>query len=205
MATMTGTAAVTLKRVEAHYPREVTLADDHPIQLQLMGERDVDAVLAFARTLPPNDLMYLKVNITERPVVQNWVDSIKAGRTLTVLATSAEQVLGEATLLHNATSWTRHLGEIRIQISPVARRRGLARLLTNEVDSIAKQLGLQLLTARMTLDQLAAQAVFRRLGFQREAVLWDYVITPDGRTRNVLVATKRLRNDSRTTTEDDCG
>ena len=72
MATMTGTDAVTLKRVEAHYPREVTLADDHPIQLQLMGERDVDAVLAFARTLPPNDLMYLKVNITEPPVVQNW-------------------------------------------------------------------------------------------------------------------------------------
>ena len=54
------------------------------------------------------------------------------------------------------------------------------------------QLGLRLLTARMTLDQSAAQAVFRRLGFQREAVLWDYAITPDGKTRNVLVATKRL-------------
>ena len=192
MATMTGTGAGALRRVEANYPREVTLADDHPIQLRLMGEPDVDAVLSFARTLPPDDLMYLRVNITEPPVVQSWVDSIKAGRTVTVLAASADQVLGEATLLHNATSWTRHLGEIRIQISPVARRRGLARLLATEVDSIAKQLGLQLLTARMTLDQLAAQAVFRRLGFQREAVLWDYVITPDGRTRNVLVATKRL-------------
>ena len=189
---MTGTAAGVLKQVEANYPREVTLADDQPIQLQLMGERDVDAVLAFARTLPPDDLMYLRLNITEPAVVQNWVNSIKAQRTVTVLATSADQVLGEATLLHNATSWTRHLGEIRIQISPTARRRGLARLLANEIDSIAKQLGLQLLSARMTLDQQAAQAVFRRLGFQREAVLWDYVITPDGRTRNVLVATKRL-------------
>ena len=124
--------------------------------------------------------------------MQHWVDLIAAGRTLTVLASSGDQVLGEATLLHNATSWTRHLGEIRIQISRIARRRGLAQLLANEIDSIAKQLGLQLLTARMTLDQTAAQAVFRRLGFQREAVLWDYVITPDGKTRNVLVATKRL-------------
>jgi RimJ/RimL family protein N-acetyltransferase len=49
-----------------------------------------------------------------------------------------------------------------------------------------------MLSARMTLDQVAAQAVFRRLGFQREAVLWDYVITQDGRTRNLLVATKHL-------------
>ena len=168
------------------------LADDHPIQLRLMGAMDVDAVLAFARALPADDLMYLQVNITEPSVVQYWVDSIAAGRTLTVLASSGDQVLGEATLLHNATSWTRHLGEIRIQISRIARRRGLARLLANEIDSIAKQLGLQLLTARMTLDQTAAQAVFRRLGFQREAVLWDYVMTPDGKTRNVLVATKRL-------------
>ncbi len=44
----------------------------------------------------------------------------------------------------------------------------------------------------MTLDQSEAQSVFSRLGFQREAVLWDYAITPDGKTRNVLVATKRL-------------
>ena len=77
-------------------------------------------------------------------------------------------------------------------MAPIARRRGIARILADEIDAIASELGLQLLTARMTLDQTAAQAVFRRLGFQREAVLWDYVITPDGKTRNVLVATKRL-------------
>ena len=192
MSTKTTTTFDVLKRIRTGYPREVMLADDHPIQLRLMGETDVEAVLEFARTLPANDLMYLQVNITEPSVVQHWVDSIAAGRTLTVLASSGDQVLGEATLLHNATSWTRHLGEIRIQISRIARRRGLARLLANEINSIAKQLGLQLLTARMTLDQTAAQAVFRRLGFQREAVLWDYVMTPDGKTRNVLVATKRL-------------
>ena len=49
-----------------------------------------------------------------------------------------------------------------------------------------------MLTARMTLDQAAAQAVFRRLGFQREAVLFDYVIDAEGRTRDLLVATKHV-------------
>ena len=192
MSATTGIDSDALERVRSRYPRDVQLADGHPVELRLMDESDVGAVLAFARTLPPDDLMYLRVNITETLVVQHWVESIASGRTLTVLAASADQVIGEATLLHNATSWTRHLGEIRIQISPIARRHGLARVLASEIDSIAKQLGLQLLTARMTLDQAAAQAVFRRLGFQREAVLWDYVITPDGKTRNVLVATKRL-------------
>lgn len=193
MATTTGTAtAEATRRVREQYPRQVTLPDGKALELRLMGPGDIDAVLAFARSLSPEDLMYLRVNVTEADAVDSWIDSIKRGRTITVLAVGGSQVVGEGTLLHHATTWTRHLGEIRLQISPTARRKGLGRLLANEIDAIAKILGLQMLTARMTLDQVAAQAVFRRLGFQREAVLWDYVITQDGRTRNVLVATKHL-------------
>ena len=176
---MTGSKASTggmhqdvLQRFAARYPREVTLSDNRRVTLALMGEKDIDAVLDFARTLPPDDLMFLQVNITERPVVQYWVESITAGRMITVLAKRNTTVLGEATLRHNEASWTRHLGELRIQIAQVARRGGLARLLATEIETVAKQLG--------------------QLGFQREAVLWDYVVTPDGTTRNVLIATKRL-------------
>ena len=183
-----------LRQIGSQYPRHVTLGDD-TIELRLMGEDDVDAVLEFARAMPPADLMYLVVNFTEESVVRHWVENIKAGKALTVLAVKGNKIVGESTLLHNATNWTRHLGEIRIQISPAARRHGLARMLADEIDRIARQLGLQLLTARMTLDQAAAQSVFGRLGFQREAVLWDYAITGDGRTRNVVVATKRLQHD----------
>ena len=179
------------ERIGNRYPREVRVGDTS-LRFRLMAESDVDAMVEFARTLPAEDLMYLRVNITDPPVVQQWVEGIKQGRTVTVLALKNAQVVGEGTLLHNATSWTRHLGELRIQISPSVRRQGLARLLANEIEAIAREFHLQLLTARMTLDQSEAQSVFSRLGFQREAVLWDYAMTPDGKTRNVLVATKRL-------------
>ena len=79
-----------------------------------------------------------------------------------------------------------------MQVAPQVRQFGLARTLVTEIEWYARELNLQMLTARMTLDQEAAQKVFRQLGFQREAVLWDYVITADGKTRNLLVATKRL-------------
>lgn len=181
-----------LQRVADRYPRQVTLSGNLRVTLSLMGEQDVGAVVDFARTFPPDDLMFLRVNITERPMVQYWVESIKAGRMITILAKRDAAVLGEATLRHHEATWTRHLGEIRLLIAPVARRRGLARLLAHEIETIARQLGLRLLTARMTLDQASAQTVFRQLGFQREAVLWDYAITPDNSMRNVLIATKRL-------------
>ena len=178
--------------VRAHYPRTVTLADGGTVTLRLKTPDDVEAVLAFAKSLDPDELLYLRVNITEPGVVERWAHYIEAGRTETVLALAGDSVAGEASLLHNRTSWTRHLGEIRLQVAPRHRRRGLARLLTDEVERIARTLNLRMLTARMTLDQTAAQSFFRQIGFQREAVLWDYVMTADGRTRNLLVATKRL-------------
>ena len=179
------------EQIAGRYPREVRVGDTS-LQLRLMGESDVDAMVEFAKTLPGEDLLYLRVNITEAPVVRQWIEGIRQGRTVTVLALKHDQVVGEGTLLHNATSWTRHLGELRIQVSPSVRRQGLARVLAGEIEAIAREFRLQLLSARMTLDQSEAQSVFSRLGFQREAVLWDYAITPDGKTRNVLVATKRL-------------
>lgn len=178
--------------VRERYPRTVTLADGRELTLRLMTRGDVEAVLAFAKSLDPDELLYLRVNITEPGVVERWAHYIETGRTETVLALDGESVAGEASLLHNRTSWTRHLGEIRLQVAPPHRRRGVARLLTDEVEWIARTLDLRMLTARMTLDQTAAQSFFRRIGYQREAVLWDYVMTADGRTRNLLVATKRL-------------
>ena len=178
--------------IQARYPRTVPLAGGGTLTLRLMTRDDVAAVLAFAKSLDPDELLYLRVNITEPGVVERWAHYIEAGRTETVLALDGESVAGEVSLLHNRTSWTRHLGEIRLQVAPRHRRRGLARLLVDEAEWIARALNLRMLTARMTLDQTAAQSFFRQIGFQREAVLWDYVMTVDGRTRNLLVATKRL-------------
>ena len=137
-------------------------------------------------------MLFLRINITERSAVERWAHYVETGRTYTVLAVDGDRVVGEASLLHSTASWTRHIGEIRMQVIPEARRNGLARVLAEEIEWIAKQMSLTMLTARMTLEHEAAQKVFRQLGFQREAVLWDYVMTADGQTRNLLVATKRL-------------
>ena len=178
--------------IAKRYPTEVELGNHRKFGIRLMVPTDVEAVLTFAKCLALNDLLFLRINITERSAVERWAHYIETGRTYTVLAVDGDRVVGEASLLHSTASWTRHIGEIRMQVIPEARRTGLARVLAEEIEWIAKQMSLTMLTARMTLEQEAAQKVFRQLGFQREAVLWDYVMTADGQTRNLLVATKRL-------------
>ena len=178
--------------IAKRYPTKIELGNARKFGIRLMVPTDVEAVLTFAKCLDLNDLLFLRINITERSAVERWAHYIETGRTYTVLAVDGDRVVGEASLLHSTASWTRHIGEIRMQVIPEARRNGLARVIAEEIEWIAKQMSLTMLTARMTLEQEAAQKVFRRLGFQREAVLWDYVMTADGQTRNLLVATKRL-------------
>ena len=192
MATSPDISTDKIAPVRARYPHQVTLANGRTGELRLMGDEDRDAVLAFARNLPADSLVYLQTNITKPEVVDEWLSNISHGRTITILAYEEGRLIGEGSLDRSATTWTRHIGEIQLQIAPEGQRLGLGRILANEIDTIAKLCGLQMITARMTLDQVAAQAVFRRLGFQREAVLWNYVIAADGKTRNLLIATKRL-------------
>lgn len=157
------------------------------VTFRLMEASDRDAVLAFAQALPDHDLLFLRMDITNPEVVDGWVRNIEAGRTITVLADAGGKVVGYGSLHHDEILWTRHLGEIRILVSPDFRGRGLGRKLASETVAIAREVGLRKLTVQMTADQGGARQVFEQLGFKPEALLADWVIARDGRTHDLLV------------------
>jgi RimJ/RimL family protein N-acetyltransferase len=171
------------------YPRTVQLKDGSAARLRLMTPDDRDAVLAFARSIPADDLLFLRVDITDPEVVDEWVQNLERHRTVTVLAETEKDktIIGYGSLHYNEATWTRHLGEIRIQAGAGYRGKGLGRRLAEAVFEIARSLGLQKISARMTPDQQGARATFERLGFQMEALLADFVIDRDGRTRDMLI------------------
>ena len=173
--------------VRQRYPRRATLRGGRAIELRLMDEQARADLLAFAWSLPPDDLLYLRADITDERVVDRWLANIQLNRTTTVLAYAEAEVIGEGSLTHSETDWTRHLGDIRIIVSPSARREGLGRFLAEEVFVIAELLGLKRLAAQMTHDQEDAQAVFQGLGFAPVAVLPGFVVARDGGKRDLLV------------------
>jgi len=173
--------------VQRAYPRAITLANGAALALRLMTARDADAIAAFARSLPADDLLFLRTDITSAAVIQQWVRNLEAGRTVTVVAEAGPEVAGYASLHHHETSWHRHLGEIRIQAAQRYRSQGLGRALAGEVFALARDLGLRKIVAQMTVDQKGAIATFERLGFRPEALLQDFVIDRSDRTRDLLV------------------
>lgn len=168
------------------YPRDVKLGGKS-LQLRLMTPDHRDELIAFARSLPRQDVMFLRMDITDPRNIDEWIRNIEAGRTTTVLAYDAGALAGWASLHHNEVLWTRHVGEIRTIVGAEYRGIRLGARLAEEIFSIAKEIGLKKITAQMTSDQRGARATFERIGFRPEALLADHVIDNEGRTHDMLV------------------
>jgi RimJ/RimL family protein N-acetyltransferase len=169
------------------YPRIVTLDDKTEITLRLMAAVDADRIMAFARALPEQDLLFLRADITDPRIVAQWVQNIAAERTVTIIAEASGDLAGYVSLHYNQVTWQRHLGEIRVQVGLKYRSHGLGRVLAGEIFGVARDLGLRKIVAQMTVEQKGAIATFERLGFQPEALLQDFVMDRAGRTHDRVV------------------
>jgi len=168
------------------YPKTVNIKDGEVV-LELMTAASEAAVLVFAQSLPTHDLLFLRRDITQPRVLAAWVAQLEAGEIVSLLASSADEVLGCTAVVRDEHSWSPHLGELRVLVGPAGRDRGLGRVLIQESFLIALGLGLEKLTAQMTADQTSAIAVFEEMGFQAEALLRDHVRDQSGEKHDIVI------------------
>ncbi len=175
-----------MSELENRYPREVQLGESSAT-LEILSDPAAPEVLAFGDALPPHDLLFLSRDIREPKVLAAWKQSIEAGEIRSIAARAGDEVLGTTAVVSDKLSWSPHVGELRILVSPAARNTGLGRILIQEAFLIGLDMGLEKLTVRMTLDQESAMAVFEELGFRREAMFRDHVKDRDGNKHDLLV------------------
>ncbi len=158
----------TKPKTQRDYPRVIRLDNNPEVSLRLMTPSDTYRIVTFARALPEDGLLFLRMDITKLNVVAQWGQNLKEGRTVTLLAEMGSDLAGYASLHHNEVTWQHHLGEIRIQVGSRYRSQGLGRILAGEVFAVARDLRLRKIVAQMTPDQKGAIATFEHLGFRTE-------------------------------------
>ena len=168
------------------YPRHVT-TDVGDIEFRLMSRADEAAVLDFARALPSHDLLFLPRNISEPKVLSAWIAEIERGQITSLLAMRGDEVVGCSAVVRDPHSWSPHVGEIRMVLSPSARGQGVGRALSQETFALALEAGLEKLTVQMTVDQRGAMTLFESLGFRAEGLLRDQVRDVHGKTHDIVV------------------
>jgi len=168
------------------YPRTLDCGGT-AIKLALMAPQDDAEVIAFANTLPEDDLLFMRRDIRQPKVVAAWTDLIAQGRLASLLAWSDRNVVGWPALIIDPLSWSPHVGELRVVVSRNMRGIGLGRALIQEAFLIALSKGLEKLVAQMTVDQQGAIAVFESIGFRGEALMRNHVKGADGRKHDIVL------------------
>jgi L-amino acid N-acyltransferase YncA len=154
---------------------------------RFMRAGDEEAVLAFARALPPHDLLFLPRDITHPKVLQAWVHEIDRGAMTSILAWSDGAVVGCATIVRDPLSWSPHVAELRVVVATAARGKGLGRALSTDAGELAVATGIEKIVAHMTADQAGAVTVFETLGYRAEALLRDHVKDQDGTKHDLVI------------------
>lgn len=175
-----------MSELDDRYPRALDLADGE-VALARMSAADEAEVLAFARTLPPHDLLFLRRDITEPRVLGAWVRQIEEGTIDSLVARRGGEIVGCSAVVTDPLSWSPHVGELRVLIAPGDRARGLGRALIQESFLIALDRDLTRLTVQMTPDQQAAITVFEDLGFRGEALLRNHVRDGQGELHDLAI------------------
>ena len=175
------------------YPKKVRLQSGTSVTIRPMVKEDADKLYAFFSRVPREDRLFLRDDVSIRDVIDSWTQELDYRKVLPLVAEVGGNIVGDATLHRRTFGWTSHVGKVRLVIDKDYRGKGLGTVLIEELIDIAKKAGLEQLVAELISDQTGALSAFKRLGFEKEAVFFNYVKDQMGEERNLLVMIKNLR------------
>lgn len=169
------------------YYKTGILKDGTLVVLRPMTPEDRDKLRDFFGRVDENDLMFLRTDVRDPRVIEEWVKHIDYRRVFPLVAEVDDKIVGDATLHMRKVGWKRHLGNVRVVVAKEYQGKGLATLLVNELVELAGEFGLEKLVAEIHLQAPAAIAVFKKAGFAAKAVFEDLVKDPAGKKGDLVV------------------
>ena len=174
------------------YPKEVTLKNSRKLAVRPMTREDRDLLSGFSSSLPEGERIYLRDDFINPEVIHSETWDPTVGDTIDILAIDDEVIAGIARLQRYPFPWNRHMGNIRVTVSPGYRGNGLARILLGEVFCKTLPTGIEKVIAEVVAGQDDARSALTRLGFCEDTILREYHLDPKGTKHDVLIMSNDL-------------
>lgn len=162
------------------------------VTFRLMRDEDKAAIIGLIGQQSDYDRAYLRSDLTNPAVIDEWIANIHRGRTITVICEVEGRVVGYGSLEHDETSWTSHMGEIRLLVDKSMRGEGIARRLIIELFHIAREMKLDRVFCQIPAQQARVRNLFEGIGFQPEAMLDHWLLDPSGGYHDLLIMTHSM-------------
>jgi len=163
------------------------LKDGTQVTLRPMTASDEEALFRFFQDLPDETLIFIRHDVKERRVIQEWAQRLDYNRVVPLLGLVGEKVVADVTLHRVPHGWKRHIGRVRVVVGTAYQKLGLATLMLNEIVELAGELGLEKLWAEVPLDSRGAIGAFRNAGFVCKAVIEGLVKDIRNQNMDILI------------------
>jgi len=155
--------------------------------LSLAEPGDGALLLKFYRAMSEEDRLVLKDDVTTSEWLDSFLAGLRSGEAVSVVGKIGGEIRGEATLYRPLHGWSRHVGEVRLNVDRGARGQGLGIELARHIVKLAIDRGIDKLVAQMVDSQVAAKRTFEKLGFHKEAELPGHVKDIHGKKRDLMI------------------
>lgn len=173
--------------------KKYQLRDGTEVIIRKLGEDDVDRSLTFFRSLPAEDRIYLRNDVTRREVVEERIRLMVSGRVERLVAIVGDEIVADGSLETEGYTWKAHVAEMRLLVAHPYRRRRIGILMSRELYMLASSRRVEEIIAKIMGPQKAARKVIERLGFHEEAVLPDYVKDTEGNKHDLVIMRCKLQ------------
>jgi len=154
------------------------------VDLRPLAADDVGALHAFFAAVPKDEWTFFKEDVTDPAVAARWVRGERCPRRLAV---DGDGRIVAFAALHPGVGGSSHVADVTLVVAGPARRRGLGRALARQILIDALEQGFRKVTVETAADNTAAILMFRKLGFEPEALLRDHFYGRDGELHDIVI------------------
>ncbi len=169
------------------YPFTFELRDGTGVTLRPMAKDDAAELAAFFLRIPEEDRFFMKDDVTDPGVIENWANHLDYDRTLPLLGFAGGKLIADAALVRHRGGYRRDSAEVRIVIDPEFRTKGLGTVLMRELVTVAWDAELDHVDFEMVADiQSDAIEAVEGLGAIKAGVLAEFVKDPLGHPHDLV-------------------
>lgn len=173
------------------------LKDGTAVEIRQPTLDDLERSVQFFKSLPSDDRRYLRIDVTNRDLVERRIRQAVEGHVHRLVALAGDEIVADGSLEISSEGWKKHQAEIRVIVAGKYQRKRLGALMIQEIFREAHHRNVEKVIAKVAGPQVGALKIFKRLGFHIEATLPDYVKDSDGKLQPLVIMTCGLDEFSR--------
>lgn len=152
---------------------------------------DQAAIEAYLNKIPEHERAFYKTEGDNAELAAAWSQHPDPLRLLDV---TDDGVVRGMVGIRRGRGQSAHTGEITLMVDPAFRRQNVATALVQAIVGEGMKEGLTHIYVEVTAEHTATLGMFRKLGFEGEALLQGFIKNRDGELRDLIMMTNRIED-----------